>query len=107
MKKITAGAINALKEALSAIYWYKSDLRSFLLAVISDNELLSRINWEDYKINICGNLVNYMQLHEETYQKDLLKLISEIVKIENFSHLEKFDGGHEKAQKARSAVQVA
>jgi hypothetical protein len=25
MKKIAAGAINALKEALSAIYWYKSD----------------------------------------------------------------------------------
>jgi hypothetical protein len=106
MKKIAAGAINALKEALSAIYWYKSDLRSFLLAVISDNNLLSRVNWEDYKINICGNLVNYMQLHEETYQKDLLKLISEIVKIENFSHLEKLDGGHEKAQKAKNATQA-
>jgi hypothetical protein len=106
MKKIAAGAINALKEALSAIYWYKSDLRSFLLAVISDNNLLSRVNWEDYKINICGNLVNYMQLHEETYQKDLLKLISEIVKIENFSHLEKLDGGHEKAQKAKNAIQA-
>jgi hypothetical protein len=104
MKKIAAGAINALKEALSAIYWYKSDLRSFLLAVISDNNLLSRINWDDYKINICGSLINYMQLHEETYQKVLLKLIAEIAKITNFSHLEKLDGGEEKAQKAKNAV---
>ena len=106
MKKISAGAINALKEALSAVYWYKSDLRSFLLAIISDNNILSRINWNDYKINICGNLVNYMQLHENTYQNDLLKLISEISKIENFSHLEKLEGGKEKAQKAINAVKA-
>lgn len=104
MKKISAGAINSLKEALSAIYWYKSDLRSFLLATISDNELLSKINWNEYKINICGNLVNYMQLHEETYQKDMLKLISEIVKISDFSHLKKLDGGEEKARTAKNAV---
>jgi len=106
MKKISAGAINALKEALSAVYWYKSDLRSFLLAIISDNNILSRINWNDYKINICGNLVNYMQLHESTYQNDLLKLISEISKIENFSHLEKLEGGKDKAQKAKNAVKA-
>jgi hypothetical protein len=106
MKKIAAGAINALKDALSSIYWYKSDLRSFLLAVISDNNLLSRINWDEYKINICGNLINYMQLHEETYQNDLLKLISEIAKIDNFSHLEKLDGGKEKAQNAKNAVKA-
>jgi hypothetical protein len=104
MKKIAAGAINALKEALSSIYWYKRDLRSFLLSVVSDNDLLSRINWDDFKINICGNLVNYMQLHEEAYQNVLLNLISEIVKINNFSHLERLDGGKEKAEKAKNAV---
>ncbi len=52
MKKISAVAINTLKEALAYVYWYKSDLRSFLLATISDNSLLSRINWDEYKINI-------------------------------------------------------
>lgn len=70
VKKISAAAINALKEALGQIYWYKSDLRSFLLATLSDNNLLSRINWNEYKINIAGSLVNYMQLHEEAYQKE-------------------------------------
>lgn len=104
MKKISAIAINSLKEALSSVYWYKSDLRSFLLATISDNTLLSRINWNDYKINICSNLINFMQLHEETYQNDLLRLIAEISKIRNFSHLEKLDGGQEKAEKARKAI---
>ena len=104
MKKISAVAVNALKEALANIYWYKSDLRSFLLSVISDSNLLSRINWQDYKINICSNLINYMQLHEETYQNDLLRLITEIIKMTDFSHLEKLDGGKEKALTAKKAV---
>lgn len=106
MKKIAASAINALKEALSSVYWYKSDLRSFLLATISDVNLLSHINWEDYKINICGNLINYMQLHEETYQKDLLRLITEVVKIQDYSHLLKLDGGEKKARQAKNAIKA-
>lgn len=106
MKKIAASAINALKEALSSVYWYKSDLRSFLLATIPDVNLLSHINWEDYKINICGNLINYMQLHEETYQKDLLRLITEVVKIQDYSHLLKLDGGEKKAQQAKNAIKA-
>ena len=106
MKKIAASAINALKEALSSVYWYKSDLRSFLLATISNVNLLSHINWEDYKINICGNLINYMQLHEETYQKDLLRLITEVVKIQDYSHLLKLDGGEKKAQQAKNAIKA-
>lgn len=106
MKKIAASAINALKEALSSVYWYKSDLRSFLLVTISDVNLLSHINWEDYKINICGNLINYMQLHEETYQKDLLRLITEVVKIQDYSHLLKLDGGEKKAQQAKNAIKA-
>lgn len=106
MKKISAVAINALKEALANVYWYKSDLRSFLLSTISDNNLLNRINWDEYKINICGNLVNYLQLHEETYQMDLLRLITEVIKIDNFSHLEKLDGGKVKAKKAKDAVKA-
>lgn len=104
MKKISAAAINALKEALGQIYWYKLDLKSFLLASISDHNLLSRINWDEYKINIAGNLITYMQLHEETYHKDLLYLISEVVKITDFSHLERLTDGKEKARKAKKAV---
>ena len=34
-KKIAPAAIIALKEALSTVYWYKSDLRSFLTSKVS------------------------------------------------------------------------
>jgi len=58
MKKIAVGAINALKDALSSIYWYKSDLRSFLFAVISDNNLFSRINWDESTTTAKGGGLN-------------------------------------------------
>lgn len=45
-----------------------------------------------------------MQFHEETYQKDLLRLITEVVKIQDYSHLLKLDGGEKKAQQAKKAI---
>ena len=47
-----------------------------------------------------------MQLHEETYQKDMLKLITELLKITNFSHLKKLDGGEAKAKQAENAIKA-
>jgi hypothetical protein len=57
-KKIAPAAILALKEALASVYWYKSDLRSFLLHTLSDASLLARLNWDDYKRNIVSTLVD-------------------------------------------------
>jgi len=41
-KAISPAALVALKEALTSLYWYKSDLRSFLSASVSNPALLSR-----------------------------------------------------------------
>lgn len=104
-KKIIAPvAINALKEALTSIYWYKSDLRSFIMNTISDSSLLARINWEDYKRNIVANIIDFLSNHQETYQNDLLKLIVEVIKIDDFSHLRRLEDGKEKEERAKNAV---
>lgn len=104
-KKIIAPvAINALKEALTSIYWYKSDLRSFIMNTISDSSLLARINWEDYKRNIVANIIDFLSNHQETYQNDLLKLIVEVIKIDDFSHLRRLEDGKEKEEHAKNAV---
>ena len=50
----------ALKEALTNLYWYKSDLRSFLTSTLGNTSLLGTLNWEDYKRNIVSSLVDYM-----------------------------------------------
>lgn len=103
-KMIASAACVALKEALSAMYWYKSDLRSFLSTTISNPSLLAPLNWEDYKRNIVMQLVDYMAKRQDKYQGELLRLMSEVSCVDDFSHLERLDGGKEKAQVARKAV---
>lgn len=103
-KKISAAAIQALKEALAKVYWYKSDLRSFLTHCLSDPALLSRINWGEYKRNIVATLVDHLAKNEEVYQRDLLRLMTETCEVTDFSHLRKLDDGEKKASEARLAV---
>jgi hypothetical protein len=103
-KKISVSAVQALKEALSLVYWYKSELRSFLSQCLSDSSVLSRINWEDYKRNIVATLVDHLVMNEEVYQRDLIRLMSEVSQVSDFSHLEKLDDGAKKAREAKAAV---
>lgn len=105
-KVIAPAAINALIEALTSIYWYKSELRSFLMNTISDTSILAKLNWAEYKRNIVATLVNSLAQHQETYQNDLLRLITEVSKINDFTHLERLEDGKEKATIAKQSVQA-
>lgn len=77
-KKIAPAAIVALKDALTNLYWYKGDLRSFLTSALSNPVLLGGLNWNDYKRNIVAELVSYLEQRQEEYQADLLKLMTEV-----------------------------
>lgn len=103
-KKIAPAAIVALREALTTIYWYKADLRSFLTSSLSNPTLLSRLDWADYKRNIIARLVEMLESRQDEYLADLLRLMSEVTRLRDFSHLERLDGGIEKARAARAAV---
>lgn len=105
-KTISPAAIIALKEALTNIYWYKSELRSFLTNTLSNPLLLSKINWEEYKRNIVGVVVDFLAKNQNQYQNDLIKLIREVCAIEDFSHLEKLEDGVEKAKLAKKSVEA-
>ncbi|NPA08447.1 MAG: restriction endonuclease [Chlorobi bacterium] len=103
-KKIASAAIQCLKEALSVIYWYKSDLRSFLTHTLSDSSLLGCLNWSDYKRNIVSTLIDYLAKNEDKYQQELLHLMYEVSSITDFSHLRRLDDGKEKERRARESV---
>lgn len=106
-KKIIAPvAIHALSEALTNIFWYKSELRSFLTHIISDTTILSKLNWEDYKRNIVSTLVNFLAKHQDTYKNDLLRIMTEVCKMTDFSHLERLEDGKAKAKTAKQAVEA-
>src|SRR6266404_1285190 len=103
-KKIAPAAIVALKEALTNLYWYKGDLRSFLTSTLTNPILLSPLNWADYKRNIVSQLVDSLDRRDDEHQADLLKLMTEVARVEDFSHLERLEGGKEKAGAARASV---
>lgn len=103
-KIISPAAINALKEALSCVYWYKRDLRSYLLHSVREPVILSRLNWDDVKRNIVSNLIDVLAENQDKYKEDLLYLMSDIVKMKDFSHLERLEDGKEKAKKAKESV---
>ena len=56
-KRLTPATIHALKEALSSIYWFKSDLRSFLQNSIGDRRLVASLDWNAYKRQIVSDLI--------------------------------------------------
>lgn len=73
---------------------------------ISDPSILVKLNWEDYKRNIVSTLVNFLAKYQDTYQNDLLKLMNEVCKINDFSHLERIEDGKEKAKIAKKSVEA-
>ena len=104
-KQISPAALIALKDALSTIYWYKSDLKSFLGACLKNKTILCSLNWNDYKRQIISDLIDKMSEHGDKYFGDLLNLCYEVSSITTFKNLEQLDGGQEKARRAKSAVE--
>ena len=103
-KVVSPAACVALKNALASLYWYKSDLRSFLGATLKSPELLAALNWDDYKRNIVGQLVDYLASRQDRHQGDLLHLMTEVSRATDFAHLERLEDGKQKADAARNAV---
>ncbi len=105
-KQINPQAIVALQDTLTAIYWYKNDLKIFLISVLGDSPLLVGIDWEGYKRNIVQQLLGRMTRNQERYRQELINLMVAAASINDFAHLERLEDGKQKALEARRAVRV-
>ena len=106
VKKLSAAAIVALKDALTNIYWYKNDLRGFLTNCLSDPTILSRLNWKDYKHVVVSNLINFLTRQEGAYQGELIHLMEEVVSVNDFTHLAHLEDGKIKVKRAEASVKA-
>ena len=104
MKKISPAALNALREALVRIYWYKTDLRSFVTSCLPAAALPRTLNWQANKRDTVNDLVDHLAARQSEHLLDTLRLMAEVARFEDFSHLEVLDDGREKAKLARAAV---
>lgn len=105
-KRVSAVALQALKEALTVIYWYKSDLRSFLQNCLADKTVLTHADWNGYKRQVASDVVDWLAADQERNLGDLRRLFHEVVQMTNFRHLEELEDGESKTDKARRAVQA-
>jgi len=105
MKRISPVALECLKSALSQIYWYKSELQSFLRNSIGEPSILAHANWEDYKRQIVSDIVDYLASDQDKYLGHIRRLIYDVCQISNFSHLERLEDGRTKASRAKAAVE--
>jgi len=103
-KKVSAVAIELLKEALCNVYWYKNNLKSFLNNCINDTSIINRPDWNGYKRQIVSDIVDELCNNQEKYLGDIRRLISEVTKMESFRHLEQLEDGRKKVERARQAV---
>lgn len=101
---IAPAAIVALKQGLTDIYWYKADLRSFLNSTLSNPAILGRVNWDDYKRNVVAFVIDFLAQNEDEYQPDRLRLMSEVARIDDFSHLARLEDREIKVKEAKASV---
>lgn len=106
VKRLSAVAAQNLKEALSNIYWYKDDLRSFLDKCIYDKSILVNLNWDNYKRQIVSDLVDILYKNQEEYLGDLRRIVNEVCNMNSFVHLEQLEDGYKKSQRAKEAVKA-
>jgi Restriction endonuclease len=103
-KRINLAALGALKEALSVVYWYRSDFESFVRGCVRHPEVLSRLNFGEPKRVVASQLVTLLSADQGRYLATLLHLMDEVSAFSDFSHLARLEDGKEKADRAWAAV---
>jgi hypothetical protein len=107
VKKFSPNAIQALKEALTHIYWKKQDLRSFVYHTIENKVFISTIDWDNNKkAESAGILVDRMIARPDLYEKDLFALFDVTMHFNDFCHLKQWDDAETKIKRAKEAVEA-
>jgi Restriction endonuclease len=104
-QRISPATLNALKAALSKVYWYKPDLKSFIRNSCHDTKILNLADWGELKIKIVSDIVDGLASNQPVNLEIILNLIRDVSQIEDFSHLKKLDDGEKKAREAIIAVE--
>ena len=83
--KISVLAIQSLKEALCNIYWYKNDLKSFLLTCVSNRSIIYNADWKnDIKRQIVSDVIDELTREQEKNLGDVRRLLYEVSQMNNF-----------------------
>lgn len=106
-KTISPAAINALKDALTNIYWLKPDLKRFVYNTISNKAIVATIDWvTPKKYESVSEFIDRMCGRQDFFQKDLMALFEQVISFNDYSHLKRWDDANLKIQRAKDAVEA-
>lgn len=107
-QRISANAISALKDALSAAFWFKRDLYNYAKAAVGgDPTFLAGIDWtspDQYKRDSVSLFVDQLVRKQADHQDLLLALLVDVAAMTDFSHLRRAENPEPKIAAAREAV---
>jgi hypothetical protein len=103
-QRVSPNAVQALKDALSAAFWFKRDLRGYLSSALADEQLLAGVNWEDYKWSIVDVVINRMVQRPERYQTALVQLMVDVAAMQEFPKLRRHEDSERLTAEAADAV---
>lgn len=100
--------MTALKDALTAAFWFKRDLYSYAKAAVGGEPLfLAGIDWtnsEQYKRDSVSLFVDRLVREQDDHQELLLALLVDVAAMTEFSGLQRADDPEPKIEAARDAV---
>jgi hypothetical protein len=109
MKAYSALALDAVVECLRTVYWYSTDLRSFLLRAGVPATTVSALPWGlgTYKRTIARQLVDALAAEPTVGTPILEKLIDALVEMDDrLPHLARLDDGKTKEAQGKDALRA-
>ena len=105
-KRVTPAALQALTEVLRLVYWYKSDLRRFLLSSMNNRSLVAQLDWDAPKRQVATQLVDTLSGSQARYFETIITLMFDLCDMGNLDHLKRLEDGEAKHQEAVQALRT-
>jgi hypothetical protein len=106
VQRVSANAIQALKDALTAAFWWRKDLYNYAKAAVrGEPTFLAGIDWLDaYKRDSVSTFVDRLVREQDQQQELLLDLMFDVASIDDFPQLRRTEDPEAKIAEAREAV---
>ncbi|MFT4246128.1 MAG: hypothetical protein QM571_06405 [Micrococcaceae bacterium] len=105
-KKLSPALTVMLKDALTEVYWYKNDLKTFVIGSGIPVGIVNQVNWDDYKRECVSLIIDKLQNQPELYSEALLKLAYDVYSVKDPKWLLSVDGGEAKYKSALEKLEI-
>lgn len=100
--------INALKQALAHVYWYKDDLRLFMKACDIPPELIAWQGWHDqqeYMIHIAGTVLSELVAMGPDGLGPIRRMTKALLDMGSLDHLRMLEDADARISRARTSIE--